>query len=220
MGSLICYKCLKPRRSINVCKSKKKCFWCKTLGHHSALCNKQKSSTQHSTPQKKSKGTSANSAAAKRSSSSDDEQGENETNSTPVGLSMSSGLSNAKKKGQRKVRTSMLLTATSKLRNPDPEKKNAMRAQIFLDNGAQRSFITTAMTKKLNLLPQATEELTLYTFNSEQAKSQETQVVEFEVIQRDGSAKLITANAMKHLTCKQDKLPLSNEDKEFLQNRF
>ncbi|MCP3660899.1 MAG: hypothetical protein GY696_00135, partial [Gammaproteobacteria bacterium] len=113
----------------------------------------------------------------------------------------------------------MLLTSTTKLCNSsDPAKVKIANAQMFFDCGSQRSFISHSMAQKLRLDSLEEEQLTLYTFSAEKAQYKDSYVVEFEILQRDGQKKKICGNALKHLSCTQERLPLEKKDMEYIQN--
>ncbi len=152
-----CFRCLKPGHSTPNCRSTSICFKCKGKNHHSALCTKQK--------QNNSTNANSSSASVGVEVSPDTPNPVSPDQGPPASDVWNFGATTGSSQQSCTVKSSMLLTATTKLRNStNPEKIRSTSAQLFLDSGSQRSLISFEMAKKLNLLSKGSEELTLYTF--------------------------------------------------------
>lgn len=208
--SLHCMKCLRQGHIATQCRNSVRCYYCKSDRHHSAFCYKQfanstkPNKTVVNTEQIQQQCPTSQDGSATQASGVNNQP----VNSSPAMETMSNN-------DGKLVRSSMLLTAFTKLKNSaDPT--FIENAQIFFDIGAQRSFITNKMVEKLQLPSDVDEELLIFTFGTEKAQWQKSKHVLFEVLLRDGTTISMEANSVPHLTNSQARIALSAEDQDFI----
>ena len=94
----------------------------------------------------------------------------------------------------------MVLMQTAKANIKNPIKGTQENGRILFDSGSQRTYITESLARKLNLMLGEMIEITLFTFGSENPKTQKTPSTTFDIELRDGSVLKMTANIISNIT--------------------
>ena len=90
-------------------------------------------------------------------------------------------------------------------------------ARVLLDSASQRTFMTDRLAKKLKLIPEYKELLSVSTFGVEKASNIDTYVVHFRVKTKDGSHMFMFDNVLNQITDSIKRGPLHQKDLDFLQ---
>ena len=98
------------------------------------------------------------------------------------------------------------MTTKATIVNPEDQTKT-MLANIFIDSGSHRSFITEAAAAKLQLSALSTETCYLKSFGSPEAKRYLSDRVKVMILPKTGSSITVNMNRMKFLV---DSLPIYN----------
>ena len=93
----------------------------------------------------------------------------------------------------------MVLMQTAKTQIKNPESGLKQNARILFDSGSQRTYITEALAKRLNLKLGNKDEFMLVTFGSEKAKKTESRNTKLDIMLKDGSTLTINANVVPHI---------------------
>ncbi|KAF0154889.1 MAG: Pao retrotransposon peptidase domain-containing protein [Ignavibacteria bacterium] len=175
-----CFICFNPNHSMNTCKYKRNCVYCKRYGqHHRSLCPKQFSTGgKQTTPVE----TAIPALESNMPSLTvDDSNGREEKQQATFSL--------------LNVGESVLMqSAKAEIRNPTTKK--TMSSRILFDSGSQRSYITEAVMKELDLEQISTESLGIYTFGSDEAKQIRTSIVNLELTLKTGNYKPLTLSVV------------------------
>ena len=86
--------------------------------------------------------------------------------------------------------------------------------QLLLDCGSQRTYISEDLVKKLQLRPNNSEILTVFTFGSTKPKEFKTPVVEFGLELKNGEMMEIRANVVPKITGMIQRVPINSEQLE------
>lgn len=222
LSKVVCFRCLRPNHYARDCKQNLWCKQCRSDKHVRALCPVQfehgsRNPGTNSSPviEQSCPPTSGESVGQPTNGS----QGDRNQSGVPVQAEMIHTGRVASSPPDRRKRTSLLLTAVTKLMNPGDSTVHSL-AQIFFDPGAQRSFITQSMAAKLQLKSESEEDLVLFTFTSTRGQKQRVQTVSFEVLLRDGSKMKIESHVVPHLTNQQTRAALSEHDQCFVQRNY
>ena len=89
---------------------------------------------------------------------------------------------------------------TAKANIKNPIKGTQENGRFLFDSGSQRTYITESLARKLNLMLGEMNEITLFTFGSENPKTQKTPSTTFDIELRDGSVLKMTANIISNIT--------------------
>ena len=90
----------------------------------------------------------------------------------------------------------MVLMQTAKTDIKNPVNGIRQNARILLDSGSQRTYITEALAKKLNLTLGDKDEFMLVTFGSAKPKRTESRNTKLDIVLKDGSILTISANVV------------------------
>ena len=91
----------------------------------------------------------------------------------------------------------LMQTARTQIKNPESGLKQT--ARILLDSGSQRTYITEALAKKLNLKLGDRDKFMLVTFGSEKPRKTESRNTKLDIVLKDGSTLTINANVVPHI---------------------
>ena len=110
-------------------------------------------------------------------------------------------------------KNALLLTGVAEIQNPHTN--DIAKVHIFLDTGAQKSFISSSIANNLQLPASEENMLNLQTFGSLPVKTK-SKLVEFRLLLRDGSNLLCHANTADKLIGSLTRPAISNDDKAIL----
>ena len=223
----ICLRCIKPGHKADRCNSTVECYYCKKNGvqcndHVSEFCYKR-------FPDKKSKFAQGTNAAAALSSNKDGDFKANENKQQSDATTVVNTYTDVKvhqnhaapthevQSNPAPQHTALLLTASTKLINMQESTQCIETAQIFFDTGAQKSFISSSMAKKLQLPILEEIDLAVHTFGSSTPKEIKAQSVQVAVLLRDRTTLPITVLALPHLTTEQTRAPIPQTDQEYIE---
>ena len=92
----------------------------------------------------------------------------------------------------------LMQTAKAVIRNPSGNEYDKIR--LLMDSGSQRTYITEAYARKLNLKFMSTEEVSVVTFGSDRPKTVKTPKVNFNLTLADGTLMNMDANVVPKIT--------------------
>ena len=87
----------------------------------------------------------------------------------------------------------MVLMQTDRTQVKNPESGLKQTARILLDSGSQKTYITEALAKKLNLKLGDRDEFMFVTFGSEKLRKTESRNTKLDIVLKDGT---LTINAI------------------------
>ena len=223
-----CYICLKVGHFASTCELKnKRCRTCQSTRHHPLLCPKRP--ITNTTPSTRPNFRKIISNAVHTDSwdcESDEEINQSnektedaletpikefeQTQITPVSVSLQTAGCD------QSVDNARLLVAKTQVSNPNNVELTKF-ACIFFDCGSQRTFIVEEKATELNLPILNTETLTVYTFCAKKPLQLKTNVVQLGIPLRNGELCIVQARTIPRILTRQDRMPLSKEDQEFLQ---
>ena len=106
----------------------------------------------------------------------------------------------------------LMQTATTHIRNPASGSRENVR--LLLDSGSQRTYITEALARKLNLRMGEVNEISLVTFGSEKPKTIRKPTTVLEIELRDSSILKINANVVPNITGSIQRRPVNLQSLE------
>ena len=106
----------------------------------------------------------------------------------------------------------LMQTATTHIRNPASGSRENVR--LLLDSGSQRTYITEALARKLNLRMGEVNEISLITFGSEKPKTIRTPTTVLEIELTDSSILKINANVVPNITRSIQRRPVNLQSLE------
>ena len=109
-------------------------------------------------------------------------------------------------------------TATVTVRNT--KDNSSVSVRLILDSGSQRSYITESLAKGLQLTLDRTDKLSVVTFGSNKPKNINCKQGSLSLLLKDGSAMPMNITVVPHITGKINRVPLKEEDIEFLKGEF
>lgn len=198
-----CYKCLRQGHNANDCPKRVVCVHCnKRNHHHRSLC-----------PQKfgiaaKEQANLAEEVESEAENAEEKGEDDDEELNTENSL-ISSG--------------EMVLMQTAKADITNPNNSLKQKVRMLLDSGSQRSYITEALAKKMNLKMGKKEEIMLVTFGSDTPKRIKTPTTKLNIILKDGSTLKIRANVVPQIAGSIQRRPInlkSVENWEYLWTEF
>ena len=152
----LCFNCL-GNHHVNECKSKSVCRKCRRK-HHTSLCNASQTKSTHSNTDKKPESQKTEKKV---------DRVDNSKPSQPVNVSLVNKYDEKEKDNTATLHsacaahsTVLLKTAAAPVWSDDISKYS----NILFDEGAQRSFVTEDLAKKLNLRTESTEIIQLASF--------------------------------------------------------
>lgn len=98
-------------------------------------------------------------------------------------------------------------TVKADITNPNNSLKQKVR--MLLDSGSQRSYITEALAKKLNLKMGKKEEIMLVTFGSDTPKRIKKPTTKLNIILKDGSTLKLRANVVPQIAGSIQRRPIN-----------
>ena len=101
----------------------------------------------------------------------------------------------------------LMQTAKTHIRNPINGSRENVR--LLLDSGSQRTYITEALARRLNLKMGEVNEITLVTFGSEKPKTIRTPTTVLDIELKDGSTLKINANIVPNITGSIQRRPIN-----------
>lgn len=99
----------------------------------------------------------------------------------------------------------LLQTAVAQARARD----RSVPCRILLDSGSQRSYVTAALAKQLQLVPDKEDQLTIYTFGSDKPKEVSSPSAEITIVTKRGIETKLQVNIVPHIT---DRIPVIKID--------
>ncbi|XP_065189369.1 uncharacterized protein LOC135819998 [Sycon ciliatum] len=196
-----CFICLRRSHMASQCPEKTKaCFHCSKTGHNRAICpahERREPSKGSSRPQ-----PNGSQPARAVSTQGNDEELVNTCSASLV----SEGPSD-------KTGAVFLQTAQVQIQAADG---SFITAHALLDTGSNRTYMSTQLSKQLQLQPERQESLTLITFGVTHPRSVVTSVVQTSISLSDGQRYPIKANVLDTITRPIRRYPLPSEDAEFL----
>ena len=102
----------------------------------------------------------------------------------------------------------LMQTARTQIKNPESGLKQT--ARILLDSCSQRTYITEALAKKLNLKLGDRDEFMLVTFGSEKPRKTESRNTKLDIVLKDGSTLTINANVVPHIAVSIQRRPVNS----------
>ena len=85
------------------------------------------------------------------------------------------------------------------------------KTRLLLDCGAQRSYISEELVKKMNLKPISKNLLFVYTFGTTKPKNIESPVIELGILLNNGFTTNIKANVVPNVTGSFERKPVNNK---------
>ena len=220
-----CFICTRPNHNSNNCQSRKfPCIHCKQLTHYRALCPSKFGTTKKVAIQK---GRNSKSSAQAVVSASDNEECDEHDNEGQEGEDQASEvdeqtISNSLVETEDSVTAAqmeskhkscgVLMTATTNVVSGT----RILEANVFFDQGSQRSFISDSLKKRLKLKSERKETLNVYTFGTDKSMPMHTERVQFEILLKNGSKMKIDANSVQRIAQKQTKPNLTSADMKFI----
>ena len=112
----------------------------------------------------------------------------------------------------------LMQTATVTVRNT--KDNSSVSVCLILDPGSQRSYITESLAKGLQLTLDRTDKLSVVTFGSNKPKNINCKQGSLSLLLKDGSAMPMNVTVVPIITGKINRVPLKEEDIEFLKGEF
>ena len=191
----LCFKCLKKGHTSQACIKKPRCFHCKGV-HNTALCG-----GRH---KEKKPGHSKDGVNHKSS------EGHNEE----IVVASTASHTISKHGSEEKDGQVFLLCKTAWIINPEDRSKK-VQATIFFDTGCQCSFITEDLANQLKLKCKNQNRMSIAAFAEKEPRAYQSNRVDINILQRDGSTRRVSVNTMQFLT--QDFLTTAITNKELWQ---
>ena len=175
-----CFLCLKPEHRTRECGVSKTCFYCRELNsHHRSLCPERFGMQQRESIQM-----------------AEELQEYGAVGGTEAeNVLVSSG--------------EMVLMQTAKTHIRNPINGSRENVRLLLDSGSQRTYITEALARRLNLKMGEVNEITLVTFGSEKPKTIRTPTTVLDIELKDGSTLKINANIVPNITGSIQRRPIN-----------
>ena len=91
------------------------------------------------------------------------------------------------------------------------DKKCEAKTRLLLDCGAQRSYISEELLKKMNVKPNKKNLLTFYTFGTTKPKNVGSLVVEICILLNSGFTVIIKVNVVPNVTGSFERKPINSK---------
>lgn len=125
-----------------------------------------------------------------------------------------------KPEGAMVANTNQVLMQTANAIVKNTQDGSSLSVRLILDSGSQRSYVTESLAKGLKMAMHPTEKLTVVTFGSNRPKSIDCKQGSLNLLLKDGSVMPINVTVVPNITGKINRVPLKQEDLEFLKNEF
>jgi len=192
----LCFKCLRANHVAHNCTRPATCFKCKSLSQHpTALCKK----------------LSKRNRSESSSDSSESDEAENNG-------SYHVKHSNRNEPKPKKSHKTLLMAIEATVFNPMRPNKS-MTAVIFIDNGSQRSFISTSAVRQLDLPVIEKEDCLLTSFGNPEPKRYESELVKLGILGDAGDRILCNLNKLDFLVGKLPVIQLKKMEEAQLRSR-
>ncbi|XP_028518889.1 uncharacterized protein LOC110251976 [Exaiptasia diaphana] len=183
-----CYNCLSNKHMLRECQMEKACYYCKKKkNHHRSLCPTTFSSKGH-------KEVIAIASEDTHFTTNSDAQAPVNTECATLAPENSV----------------VMQTATATVTNPC-EESTQETAQILLDSGSYRSYITTDLAMKLKLQLGKKEKIRLVTFGQTQSQVINTPTTNLDLPLKDGTTLHLTVNVVPKITGEVHRHPISSQ---------
>jgi hypothetical protein len=202
----LCFRCLKPNHVASECQKPAICYNCKYT-HPTAFCRNR----GRKMPQQMNNVFEPSQQNDSQSGSTQNEEGQKEIKRQNGNLVCSIN--------DRKQNTTVLLMTTEcRVFNPKEPKKSTV-AKIFIDGGAQKSFVTKELSKRINLPIIDEEECDLTSFGEREAKTYQTEIVRIGIEGPNKEKLIFTLNNVKFIVNAMPIMIASEHDEQYLQQK-